>query len=108
MGFSGVTTTACKTGAITLRVVVPLIPAALAVTVVAPWLALAATPEFVLSLLNVAVAVAEEVQSTELSCWVLPSLKVPVAVKRCVVPEGIEGAAGPIVILVNPESWPAA
>ena len=72
----------CRTGAVTVRVAVPLIPAALAVTVVVPWVALAATPEFVLSLLTAAAAIAEEVQSAELSCCVLPSLKLPVAAKR--------------------------
>ena len=102
------TATDCRTGAITVRVAEPLTLATVAVTVAVPWLALAATPEFVRSLLTVAVTVAEEIQSAELSGCVLPSLNVPVAVKRCAVPEEIEGAAGAILTLVNPESWPAA
>jgi hypothetical protein len=39
-------------------------------------------------------AVFEELQLTEASCWVLLSLKVPVAIKRCAVPRGIVGLLG--------------
>jgi len=94
-----------RVGTVTVNVAEPLTPAALAVIVVVPWAAVAATPAFVASPLIRAVVTEDELHKAEAKDWVLPSLNVPRAVKSCCDPTPIEDVAGVIAILASPFNW---
>ena len=75
----------------TVRVVVPLTPFSVPLMIVAPTPALVAMP----LLLMMATPASDEAQVTKLErLWVVPSLKLPVAVKVLLVPSEIEGLFG--------------
>lgn len=89
-GFAGVTAIEVNVTA-TANTVAPLTVPEVAVIVVVP----AATPVASPAVLIVATAAADELQVAELvRFWVLPSLKVPVAVNCWVAPLEIDGFAG--------------
>jgi hypothetical protein len=81
--------------AVTVRVVEPETEPDVAPIVVEPVPRLVASPLLPVVLLIVATPVAEELHVTDVvKFWVVPSLKVPVAVNCCVAPVTIEGFAG--------------
>jgi hypothetical protein len=97
-GFAGVTAIDCSVAAVTVRVVEPLIAPDVALIVEFPTPAPVASP----AALIVAVVVVPELHATVLvRFWVVPSLKVPVAVNCCVAPLAIEGFAGATAIDCN-------
>ena len=92
---AGVTAIEARTGAVTVRVVLPPTPEYVAVMVVEPCALLVAMPV----LETVAALVFEEVHVAELvRSLLLLSLNLPVAVNCCVRPAAIEVAAGVIWI----------
>ena len=96
---SGVTVMDTNTGGVTVNLAaVDLTPDKPAVTVVVPSATDVASPV----VLTVATAVSDEAQATDddMSC-IDPSEKVPKAVNCCVLPRGIDGAAGVMVIDVR-------
>src|SRR6266478_5496450 len=95
-GFVGLTLIDCSTAAVTVSTAVfEVIPLWVALMSLEPM----ATPVARPVALIVAAAVLEEVQVTELvRFWVVPSLKVPVAVNCCESPLAIEALAGAMVI----------
>jgi hypothetical protein len=97
-GFAGVTAIDCNVAAVTVRTVEPLIAPDVALIVEVPTPAPLATP----AALIVAVVVVPELHVTlDVRFWVVPSLKVPVAVNCCVAPLVIEGFAGVTAIDCN-------
>jgi hypothetical protein len=90
-GFTGVTAIDCSVAAVTVRPVEPTMDDDVAEMVEVPTPAPVARPAAVI----VAVAVFDEVHVAVLvRFWVVPSLKVPVAVNCCVVPFTIDGFTG--------------
>lgn len=88
---AGITVIELRVGAITLSVVEPLTAPEAAIMVLLPVETDVANP----AALIVATVFVAEVQVTELvRFWMLPSLKVPVAVNCCAVPLTIVGSAG--------------
>ncbi len=86
----------------TVRVVLPVTPAKLALISEVPWAAALASPPAVM----VATAVFDESHVAELvRFWVLPSEYVPVAVNCCEVPLAIDGLAGLTAIDTNTNIW---
>ena len=76
LAVTGVTAIDIRTGAVTVKVVVPVVDPEVAVIVVAPWLTLVANPP----LFTLATAGALEFHVAEVvRFWVVPSLYVPVA-----------------------------
>jgi hypothetical protein len=91
LGFVGVTEIDTSVAAVTARIVEPVTPPETALMVVDP----APTPEARPAELMVATPVFVELQVTEaVRFWVVPSLKVPVAVNCSVSPLAIEGFVG--------------
>jgi len=89
--FAGVTAIETRTAGPTVKVVVAVTPAELALIWEVPCAAPVARPPEVI----VAILVPDDVQVTELvRFWVDPSEYVPAAVNCCVLPLGIEGFAG--------------
>jgi len=101
-GFAGVTAIDCRTAAVTLIVVLPLIVPEVATIWAEPVPVLDANPAVFARLLIVATVVAFELHCTVLvtSC-VLPSEKVPVAVNCWVTPSGMLAMAGVIANETN-------
>jgi hypothetical protein len=94
-GVAGVTAIDTSTAVVTARVVLPLIEPDVAVIVVVPTPALVAKPLLPGVLLIVATVADDELHCTVVVIsWVLPSVKVPVAVNCCAVPRGTLGVAG--------------
>ena len=94
-GVAGVTAIDTSVAAVTARVVLPLIAAEVAVMVVDPTPALVAKPLLPGALLIVATVAADELHCTVVVMfWVLPSVKVPVAVNCCGIPSAMLGMAG--------------
>ena len=111
--FAGVTAIETRTAGPTVKVVLAVTPAELALIWEVPWAIPVARP----TALIIATAAFEETHVTELvRLWVLPSEYVPVAANCCVVPLAIDGfagvtaidtnAAGPTVRLVLPVTTP--
>src|SRR5437660_2401363 len=101
-GFAGVTAIDCRTAAVTLIVVLPLIVPEVAIIWAEPVPTLNANPAVFDTLLIVATVEAFELHCTVLvkSC-VLPSVKVPVAVNCWVIPNGMLEMAGVIARETN-------
>ena len=101
-GFAGVTAIDCRTAAVTLIVVLPLIVPEVAIICAEPVPTLNANPAVFDTLLIVATVEAFELHCTVLvkSC-VLPSVKVPVAVNCRVMPNGMLEMAGVIARETN-------
>ena len=78
----------------TVMVALPQIVPAQALMVEVPAAAAYTAPEFVESLVTVATVKLEEVHATAFNVWVVLSEYVPVAVKRCAVPSGIDALFG--------------
>jgi hypothetical protein len=94
-GFPGVTAIDTSTAAVTLRVVLPLTEADVAVIVAVPVPTLVASPFWLVTLLMVATLGVSLPHSTlSVTFCVVPSVKVPVAVNWSVVPRGVLGIAG--------------
>jgi hypothetical protein len=85
-------------------VVEPQMEAMQAFTVAEPEATPNAPPWLLESLVSVAIVLSEEPQVTEASVWVLPSLKVPLAIKLCVPPAEIDGTGGVTVMELSPFS----
>jgi hypothetical protein len=97
-GFAGVTAMDCSVAAVTVRVVEPAMDDDVAEIVDDPTPAPVARPAAVM----VAVAVFDELHvALAVKFWVVPSLKVPVAVNCCVVPFTIDGFTGVTAIDCN-------
>ena len=79
----------CKVGAVTVRIVKPLMPLEVAWIVVMPSAVLVASPALSIE----AIAGDEELQVTPLT-GLIPSVKVPVAVNCCFRPRTIDGLSG--------------
>jgi hypothetical protein len=90
-GFAGVTAIDCSVAAVTVSTVEPEIDDDVAVIVEVPTPAPVASPDALI----VAVVMVPELHVTlDVRFWVVPSLKVPVAVNCCVAPLVIDGFAG--------------
>ena len=81
-------------GAATVKVVEPQTEPAHALTVAEPVATASAAPRLLASLVMATIVASEELHVTDDNVWVVPSVKVPVAMKRCVAPRGTVGAAG--------------
>jgi hypothetical protein len=84
--------TSCDVGMVIAKV--PQIELAHALIVALPGETPYTAPALVESLVTVAIAVLEELHETEASVCTVPSLKVPVAAKRCAPPSGTEDTLG--------------
>jgi hypothetical protein len=101
-GFVGVTAIDVSTAAVTVTVVVPETPPAVAVIVAFPTALPVTRPWLPGALLTVASVGAEETQLTNaVRFWVVPSEKSPVAMSCSLVPSPIEELGGVIVIAVS-------
>ena len=87
----GVTAIETSGTGVTVRTVVPVIPAELAEIVVVPAATLVARPE---TLMVATAGVADSQLAVDVRTFVLPSLYVPVAANCCVFPAVIDGFAG--------------
>ena len=87
-------------GTVTVIVVEPTIVPAVALIVVAPTLSVFTMPTLPAALLTVATEGEDELQITDCSGYVLPSLKVPVALRTTVCPM-VVGFGSEVVIEVS-------
>ena len=87
----GVTAIETSGTGVTVRTVVPVIPAELAEIVVVPAATLVARPE---TLMVATVVIDDSQLAVDVRTFVLPSLYVPVATNCCVVPAVMDGLAG--------------
>ena len=92
--FAGLTAMETSAGGPTVSSVEPHTEPAHAPTVAVPVATAYAAPRLVESFVMLTTAVFDELQVTDSSCSVLPSLNVPVAIKRCAVSRGTVGVAG--------------
>ncbi len=104
MAFRGSIETDTSVGAGTVAVVEPLIPAAVAVTVVVPCVEVETYPLSLKSLLIVPTLEDDELHNTDERTCVPPPVNVPVAVRSCSDPRGTDGDEGVIVMLVSPDN----
>src|SRR5579864_5103615 len=104
IGITGKIVMDVRIGAGTVTFVDPLTPAAVAVIVDVPCAKPATLPLFVTSLLTSETFVEDELHRTEDKTCVAPPLNVPVAVRSCCVPIGMDGPSGETEMLVKPVS----